>query len=618
MTLTITGRSVVCKQMANGNANGLRIVDGSLSFEGGIDSGRTPTIASESYPNGLKRNQLAWATNATMRGGGIRQRTGWKPLVQGQSWSGLYQGGYLYEPETELPYLVLDIGGRTYQVRVDTDNSVVDITAGSGPNPATEPKHWLAQGEQFLVIQDGVSEPLVWDGAVLRRISAVGGAHPKLPIGTAMDYYMGRMWVASAGIGASGGGRAYLAGDIVGTNNTAGSTGTAPYQYRDAILNVVENSYLNGGGVFVVPTNAGNIRAMAHTANLDSALGEGQLLVFTRKSIYSVNVTPDRTQWQALTEPLQRVAQINFGTTSDRSVVSVNGDLFMQSSPNGDIRSYIVGLRYFQQWGNLPISRNMNRVLQFNDRELLRYGSGIEFDNRLLQTVLPYQTPVGVAHKGIMALDFDLISSFEEKLPPAWEGIGEGLPCLQQFSGDFGGLPRAFNVAYSQVTGEIEVWEMTTQDRFDSQVGVGGNRVTWYFESPSYTWGNPFALKQLDSLELWIDKVLGTVEFEAYYKPDSWPCWIPWHAWTECAAKSCAEDEEATECSYPTQQFCESFVATRTLAKPPKVCIKSSDRPSDRGYQFQVRLIIKGWCRVRGLLLHALPLDKKPYENIVC
>lgn len=608
--------------MANGNGNTIRITDGSLSFEGGIDSGRTPTIASESYPNGLKRNQLAWCTNGTMRGGGCRQRTGWKPLVTGQSWSGLYQGGFLYEPEVGFPYLMLDIGGRTYQVRVDTDNSVVDVTASGGadPNPSTQPKHWLAQGEQFLVIQDSVSEPLVWDGTTLARISAVGNpAVPKLPTGTVMDYYMGRMWVASAGVGASGGGRAYLAGDIVGTNNTAASTGTAPYQFRDAILNVDENSYLSGGGVFVVPTNAGNIRAINHTANLDSALGEGQLLVFTRKSIYSVNVTPDRSQWQVLTEPLQRVAQQNFGTTSDRSVVPVNGDLFMQSSPNGDVRSFIMGLRYFQQWGNLPISRNMNRVLQFNDRELLQYGSGIEFDNRLLQTVLPFETAVGVAHKGIMALDFDLISSFEEKLPPAWEGMYEGLDFLQLFSGDFGGLQRAFAVVLSRETGQIEVWEMTTQDRFDSQAGVSGDRVTWYLESPAYTWGNPFGLKQLETLELWIDKILGTVEFEAYYKPDSWPCWIPWHAWTECAAKSCEEDEDAVVC-YPgtIQQYCESFVATRMLAKPPVHCIKPMERPSNKAFQFQIRLIIKGWCRVRGMLLHALPVRDKPFENIVC
>lgn len=597
--------------MANGN--GIRVVDGSLSFEGGIDSGRVPTIASEAHPNGLRRNQLAWATNVTMRGGGVRPRTGWVPLVKSAAWSGLYQGGYLYEPGTELPYLVLDIGGRSYQVRVDTDNSVADITAAGDPNPAGQPKHWLTQGEEFLIIQDSASVPLVWDGAVMRRISAVGNpALPKLPVGTAMDYYMGRMWVASQG-------RAYIAGDIVGTPG-GGSTGTAPYGFRDSILNNQENTFLNGGGAFIVPTNAGNIRALAHTANLDTALGEGQLFVLTRKTIYSVNVVPDRSAWQALTTPLQRVAQINFGTTSDRSVVPVNGDLFLQGPPNGDIRSFALALRYFNQWGNVPVSRNMNRVLRFNDRELLRYGSGIEFDNRLLQTVVPFETPVGVAHKGVMVLDFDLISSFDEKLPPAWEGMLEGLDVLQLFSGDFGGLQRAFAVVHGRESGEIEVWELSQFERDDGGESVQ-RRIQWYIESPAYTWGNPFQLKRLDGCELWIDKLFGTVEFELYYKPDQHPCWFFWHAWKDCAARNCKEDStgdpEECEVIYPTQPYCEQFRATWNMPKPPALCEKVNNRPSTDGYQFQVKLVVKGWCRVRGILLYAEPRDKAPYANLV-
>lgn len=599
--------------MADGN--GIRVTDGSLSFEGGVDSGRTLTIAGPEYPNGLKRNQTAWITNATCRGGGILQRTGWRPLITGQGWSTLYQGGLLYEDGSDSPYLMLDIGGRTYRTPLD-GSPVQDVTAGTGPNPANRPQHWLVQGEEFLVIQDGVSEPLVWDGAVLRRISAVGGAHMKLPTGTSMDYFMGRIWVANAGTTpGSLGGRSYLAGDIVGSPGAV-SSGTAPYAYRDSILNITENTLLSAGGAFLVPTTAGNIRAIFHTANLDTALGEGQLFVSTRKTIYSVNVVPDRLQWQALKEPLQRVAQINFGTMSDRSVVPVNGDIFLQSPPNGDIRSFALALRYFQQWGNVPISRNMNRVLRFNDRSLLRYASGMEFDNRLWQTVLPFQTAVGVAHRGVMALDFDLISSFEEKLPPAWEGMYEGLDFLQLFSGDFGGLQRAFAVVHSRRTGQIEVWELTQFDRFDSQTGLDGDRVKWYFETPAYTFRNPMALKELETCELWIDKLLGTVEFEAYYRPDGYPCWIFWHAWKECSAKDCSEDLEAQVC-YPTQAYCESFRATKTLPKPPAVCIDASKRLSTWGYQFQVRIVIKGWCRVRGILLHAIPRDKRPFENMV-
>ena len=109
--------------MANGNGS-TRIVDGQLDWSGGIDSGRVPTIVSDGFDTGLKRNQLAWLTNATVRNGGILQRTGWKPLVKNAKWPGLFQGAYMYEPPFADPYIIASIGGRIYQVRVDTDNSV--------------------------------------------------------------------------------------------------------------------------------------------------------------------------------------------------------------------------------------------------------------------------------------------------------------------------------------------------------------------------------------------------------------------------------------------------------------------------------------------------------------
>ena len=113
------------------NGNSTRIVDGQISFEGGIDSGRVPTMNSPGFETGLKFNQLAWLTNGTVRGGGVSQRTGWKPLVQNVPWDGIFQAAYMYEPPFANPYLIVMIGGRIYQVRVDTDNSVVDLSAVS-------------------------------------------------------------------------------------------------------------------------------------------------------------------------------------------------------------------------------------------------------------------------------------------------------------------------------------------------------------------------------------------------------------------------------------------------------------------------------------------------------
>lgn len=596
-----------------------RLVDGQYDWSGGVNSSKVKTIASASYPKGLGRNQLAWLNNATVRGGGILQRTGWQPLVQGAQWNGIFQDASMHQPDFADPHIIMSVGGRIYQVRVDTDNSVVDLSANFGlTNPADEPQAFFTQAEQFTVIQAGdfagatPTKPLFWESQtpLLRRSNGfLGPANPanEIPEAGPMDYHAQRLWYAF--------GRFYAAGDIV-----FGAAGTATYDKRDSVLHVTENPIAKGGDAFIVPTAAGNIRALKHTSNIDTTLGQSPLFIFTRSTVYGTDPPKDRTEWIATTNntmPLQRVMLVKGGTYSDRAVVPVNGDMYYPSPPNGDIRSFLMAIRYFQQPGNIPVSRNVNRVLQFNDRSLLRYASGIEFDNRLWQTVLPLETPVGVGFKAIIPLDFDIISSLEEREPPAWEGVYEGLTILKLLVGDFGGRERAFGIIYSSVSGQIEIWEFTLTDRFQD----GDKRVDWQIEFPAYTWGDLNTVKELDTADIWIDKMLGTVDFKMEYRPDQFPCWLPWHAWSQCTAKDCEQDTEGPGCGvYPVQiePFCESFKPAMRLPKPKPTCIKASNMLSTQAYQFQLRLTIKGWARIRGLLAYAWPRGRKAYEGLVC
>lgn len=590
--------------------SGVRISDGSMDWSGGVDSGRVPTLASDANPHGLKRNQLAWLNNGTVRGGGITCRAGWIKLCEAHDSSALYQGGWMYQPRFADPHLILSIGGRIYRVRVDTNNSVQDLTTTypAMVNPATEPQSYFCQGEEFLVVQagDGVTLPLFYDGNGLLRSNGLTpgpGAYAQIPAATCMDYYQGRLWYAT--------GRIYTAGDIVG-----GPTGTALYGLRDSILTVTENPLAIGGDGFAVPDNAGNIRAISHPITLDTALGQGDLTIFTRKAIYALSVPQTRANWVAADQnnrPLQRLIQNNFGTYSDRCVVPVSGDLFYQSTDG--IRSLQMALRYSQSWGNVPISTEIDRVLGFNDRALMRYSSGVLFDNRMLQTALPYQTPVGPAFKAIVPLDFQLVGNIQDRSPAAWEGMLEGLDILQLFVGDFGGRERAFAVVHSNLTDAIEVWELTIADRFHE----GDNRTVWYAEFPSFTWGKEFDLKKLDGGELWLDRIAGTVNLTFQYRVDSNPCWENWHQETICAARTTCEDVHNPVC-YPEQApaYCEGYKTMLKLPTPPAPCATFANRPGTWGYAFQLKVIVKGFCRIRGLLLHALPKEEAPFNGLNC
>jgi hypothetical protein len=436
----------------------------------------------------------------------------------------------------------------------------------------------------------------------------------EIPAATAMDYYMDRLWYAQ--------GRLYSAGDIV-----KGSSGTAAYGFRDAVLKVTENPLAIDGDGFTVPTQDGTIRALKHGAAIDAALGQGRLFIFTRKAVYALQVPVTRTDWIGATnsnQPLQTVVQLVNGSVNDRSVVSVNGDLFYQSLEPG-IRSLMQSVRYFSQWGNTQISANEQRILQFNDRSIMRASSGIYFDNYLFQTALPKQTPQGIVHQALIPMDFIPISSFAQQKQPVWLGMNEGVDFLQLATGDFGGRDRAFAAVVSRgdgtvPAGTIQLWELTSFSKEDKVAGTEGNRVTWIIEFPAYTWAASLGelnLKKLVMAEIGVDRLFGTVQFILQWRPDSQACWILWHEWKECSPKN-SNETTAEPIAYPLLPCLESYRSTMMTPVPPQNCASATGRPASIGFQHQCRLIVKGFCRIRSFVLHAEPVERAQYSQITC
>lgn len=451
--------------------------------------------------------------------------------------------------------------------------------------------------------------------------STVMYGNRELPAATAMSYYMDRIWYAQN--------RRYTAGDLVD-----GPSGSVIYNNTDSILKVTENPLAVGGDGFAVPAQAGNIRALDYPIALDQNLGQGPLFIFTEKQIYSLVVPVSRTQWIAADSsnvPLQRVVQRSNGTSSDRTVVAVNGDLFFQSIDPA-IRTYQMGLRYFgTSWANPPISNNINRILAFNNRALMHMAFGFEFGSRVYQGLLPVQTPCGVACTALGVLDTDPVSTLQNQRPPVWDGAYSGLDLLQCFSGSFGGLERAFAVVHNRIDGSIWVWEITSSAQFDQppvENEPGGNevRVPMLIETPSFDWneyprsagGGVFEAKQLDGLDLWIDRIFGEVLVKVEFRPDEISCWYLWGQTKICAARTCAETVNNPAC-YPVVADGELYRNPIAFPKPTNPdCQPGNNRPVTIGYKFQLRITTLGWCRLRGYQLHAIRKDVAPYESSIC
>ena len=550
-----------------------RYSDGSLSFEGGMDSGRAPSL--------IGRNQVSFAVNATMRGGFLTTRPGWSQLPFANL-SGIFQVALPYLSDTGKPYLICLIGGITYSYDL-VEKTWLDLTASDTTlrNADDLLTGWMVQAENFVVIQDGRSRPLIYDGGVLRRAK-----DDEIKVGRMMKYVQGRIWYALEN------GYSFRATDLVYGDGT-----------RASVLKETENTFLNEGGDFAVPSNSGGITALAVPGTLDTALGQGPLLVFTPKYVFSINAPVDRTVWKDLTYPIQSISQISNGALGARSTITINGDVFYRSVDG--VRSFIVARRDFGTWGNTPISSEVDRIVGYDTTELLQFGSAVLFDNRMMMTASPVYRDTGVIHKSLAVLDFDLISGLKEKLPPSWDGIWTGLDIHQILKSQTAMGDRCF--AFTRgCDGYIKLWELLPGSHND--VGLESfHRIQWAFESKAFNAETPFGLKRLDSGDIFIDQLYEPVEFGVWFRQDQYPSWTFWNGWSECAVTTnCVLVNGCLPISSPQPQYRTKM----RLPSPSNDCSEALQVPLRDHYELQMRVAVTGYCRVKSVRVHSYDVSE--------
>lgn len=510
----------------------------------------------------------------------------------------------------------VEIAGATYSIasvlsstslEIRNVNAIPGNTVSSGTgviiwdvNPALRPQSWFCQAEKWLIIQDGQSVPVLWDGANAERSKLSLG---QITAGKMMTYNLGRI------VKVNPDGKTFLIGDIV-----YGSSGTAGERNRDAILYTKENTYLTGGGFFTVPGGFGEIRFLKPVAILEKELGQGPVQVGTPEVLFALDLPVDRTTWQDLSNPILSVSQLTNGGQSQTSAINVNGDLFYRAKDG--IRSFVLGQRDFaSQWSNTPVSREMNRVLPKDDPTLLKYASGVVFDNRLLMTTSPVHSTRGTYHRGLVALDFDVLSSMRDKAPPSYDGVWVGANTLQILKGDVEGDERCFEFVMTG-DGVIQLWELSREGKKDAN----NIPIKWTFEtadmfrsSDQYT---QIDIKKLMNGELYVSDVQGRVDFKVFFKPDQHPCWVPWHNWFICQKESECVIDESNCVSRDVYKL--TYKHKMPFGQPTDDCDSNTESPYRIGRTFQVRVEVIGSCKIRGLRLMAVLQPEPAFGAPIC
>jgi len=245
--------------------------------------------------------------------------------------------------------------------------------------------------------------------------------------------------------------------------------------------------------------------------------------------------------------------------------------------------------RDFWSWGNTPISFEVSRILDTDNPTGLPFGSGVQTDNRMLMTTTPTQGSLGVYDQGLVALNFDPISSLQGKANSVWDGVWTGLNVLQILEGQFNGTHRSFAFTLNTVTGTIELYEILKTGNLDN----GTTPITWSFETP-FTFKEVqgkgfFDMVSIEDGEFYVEDISpgSSIHFRVQYRPDFSSCWYDWHEFDLCAN------------SKNTTQV---YGARLGLGRPPSLTSNTvNGTAANFGRWFQYRFFITGHCVWKGM-----------------
>ncbi len=544
---------------------------------------------------------------------------------------------------------------------------------------------YMVQAEKYLIIQSGKDEPRVYDGYTLRRASHYNAIN-SLPIGKQMAYGQGRLFVAiNEGSEITAGDlvfsgittEAKIVGNTVATSTeittatdhnfttgdlvtiadntsivpstyvvtvTAAKTFTIPVNVGTAgtggtatkfvagqdsdVLRFSETTFLNEGGNLAPSGKIGRITGLAFLPVQDTATGQGDLIAFCERGAVTFQVSAPRDQWKN-TEAFQRILFDNIGATSE-SILSVNGDLFFRSREGNGIRTYRNARAEAGNYGQTPISAEIDPVLRQDTQWMLDQVSLAYFDNRLLMTCLPKQfprratdqtqadtfaaQPIPTIYEGIAVLDFNSSSVGRGKTAAVFDGVWTGIRILKLVQGTFDGDPRCFAVCFHEDdTGRrIELWEITKNDEYDTPV-EGKRRITAGIVTKAFNFRDEMSLKKLIRCDLWFDDLGGGSDYpfecELAYRPDDYPNFTTW---------------ENFEREFETEFYIPSYVTTPAepfniergyapqvrFPTPPLTANIATNVPAYLGHDFTLRINWTGRAHLGRLMLHGQRLTE--------
>jgi hypothetical protein len=345
---------------------------------------------------------------------------------------------------------------------------------------ALNPKYlhqFMGQGATILVIGDGKSENLFWNGQTtqVRPVSEsswIANNRP-MPIGNIIIYAHGRFWILTED------GILYAGDHLYSQGNSASD---------EVILSFSESAYPSSGDGFTATAEWGDARGLAVVPRDPSTNGHGEVICFHENGAYAVTPLDDRNEWTL--GDIQQTILTGVGGCSPWSLASINSDIFFRRS-DGRIASLRDSVS--QKTSSLQmrsIGGEIEKYIQHDKETSLSLSMATKDDDRLIFTV---------NHKTLQNNDYEGQHRFAEgmvvfDLSPgtnsspdqiSWDGLWTGPRITGTAQMVFGSEKRAIFSSYDK----DGINRLYTLGRFrgDDTLSSGDRRIV-----SMYTFGNMF------------------------------------------------------------------------------------------------------------------------------
>lgn len=556
------------------------LYDGFTSLAGGIDSLTNPSAVPE--------NKFVRGVNIDVVDGLPMTRRGWAQLVEFAA--GKFQGAAAWALNSGH-YIVTVVAGVVYVYDYSTDA----ISSIGSLLDATKERCFFTQVDEWMVIQDDVSRPVV-----LRRNDAgafiLYGRNPpeiSLVVGSVGAYahrryhYVPKLVpTVDPAVDADGTNM-----DVLPVDSTVdGHLVFVSSDIRDPfnpewVFRMAEHRTLNEGSALALPEELGFITAIGTLRGAATGTGIGEIVVFAREGVSAFDLSFPRTQWKDVT--LSRVQFRGAGTVSPFSLLSINNDLLYVDT-DGFVRRYSYDSQILNGSGgslsNIPISRPMKYYIDLSDHTYLPAVSASWADNRFLWTL---KGEVGPVYKGMGLLDTTFSAVFG--------GIWTGYDVQQTLSARFGGEVRNLVVAKQD---NRNILLMLDRDLYEDprETPIESILVT-----RSMSFKDIVNLKVLQSVTLRLSNIRKSTDVSMYYRPKGYP------GWTLMQTREINVPGGAPQ----TRSQVKFSVDMRAVG-----CDSTTQQPLNVASEFQFAIVWTGWCSIDQLV--AVANVKAPSVEDVC